>query len=201
MSRAFKLRPVFLLLLTALGCSSSPSGPSTGSLKVTVSGLPVGTPAAVAVTGPGGFNQTVSATQTLADLAPGSYTVAAGNVTVSGTAYSANPASQVLTVNGGSTTVGTVILYSTASTNLTVTITGLGTNTNADVSVTGPNSYSQALHRHDHARESHPRRLHHHGERCDRLRWRNLQRNASHSGQDSGNGGYRECHGDLRSSR
>ncbi len=145
MSRPIKLRPVFLLLLTALGCSSTPSGPSTGSLKVTVSGLPVGTPAAVAVTGPGGFNQTVAATQTLADLAPGSYTVAAGNVTVSGTAYSASPGSQVVTVNGGSMTVSTIILYAAASTNLTVTITGLGTNTNADVTVTGPNSYSQAL--------------------------------------------------------
>jgi hypothetical protein len=144
MSRLTSFRTLVLIVLAA-GCSSTPSGPSTGSLKLTVGGLPTGTAAAISVTGPGGFSQTVSATQTIADLAPGAYTVAASDVIVSGTAYSATPGSQVVSVNGGSTTVGTLILYSAASTNLTISISGLGTNTNADVTVTGPNAYSQAV--------------------------------------------------------
>ncbi len=60
-----------LLAVVLVACSS----PATGSLKVTVNGLPGGVNAAVTVTGPGGYSRTVTATTTLQSLTPGTYAV------------------------------------------------------------------------------------------------------------------------------
>src|SRR6185503_9932618 len=65
-----------------------------GSLLVTVSGLPNGAPAAVTVTGPGGFSRTVNATTTLTQLAAGQYTVTAVDVSYEGSTYTGAPSSQ-----------------------------------------------------------------------------------------------------------
>ena len=82
---------------------SSPTGPSasTGSLTVTIT-APAGVTPTVTVSGPGGYQQSLSATQTLSGLAPGSYTVTAASVTV------ANPIVAAVydaTVTGGPATV------------------------------------------------------------------------------------------------
>jgi sugar lactone lactonase YvrE len=67
-------------VLTAAGCSSSGGGgttaPQTGSLTVTITASAGATPS-VTVSGPGGYHQTLSATQTLTGLAVGSYTITA----------------------------------------------------------------------------------------------------------------------------
>ncbi|PHX64625.1 MAG: hypothetical protein CK550_09020, partial [Gemmatimonadetes bacterium] len=54
---------------------------ATGSIAVVVSGLPGGASGSITVTGPGGYTQRLTATSTLTLLTPGSYTVAAANVT------------------------------------------------------------------------------------------------------------------------
>jgi hypothetical protein len=75
---------LFALLLVA-GCSSShgggTTGPTTGSLAVTIT-APAGATPSVKISGPAGYSQTLSATATLSGLAPGSYTVTAAQVTV-----------------------------------------------------------------------------------------------------------------------
>lgn len=81
---------------------------TTGSLTVTIAGLPSGTDAAVTVTGPGSFSRPVTATQTLTDLEPGSYTVAAAEVTSGGTRYTVTPASRAVTVTAADTASATV---------------------------------------------------------------------------------------------
>lgn len=60
-----------------------------GSLTVTITGLPIGTDAAVNVTGPGGFDQDLTATDTLASLTPGFYEVSGADVIDGGLTYSA----------------------------------------------------------------------------------------------------------------
>ncbi|MEZ4456373.1 MAG: M66 family metalloprotease [Gemmatimonadales bacterium] len=117
---------------------------ATGKLTVTVSGLPGGTPAAITVTGPGGFSQSVTATTTLSDLAPGTYTVAAAGVTGGTTTYAPSPASQTAAVTGAATASRTVA-YSATTGSLTVTIAGLPGGAIAAVTVTGPGSFSQTL--------------------------------------------------------
>ena len=66
------------LLWAAAACSSSKgTAPTpTGNLTVTITGASLATPA-VAISGPDGYNKTITATQTLNGLALGSYTVVA----------------------------------------------------------------------------------------------------------------------------
>ncbi|MGQ0704511.1 MAG: CARDB domain-containing protein, partial [Gemmatimonadales bacterium] len=82
--------------------------PATGSLGVTITGLPSGTPAQVTLTGPGGFSQLLSESQLVSGLAPGPYTLDAAPVTSGGVTYSPAPLSQSRTVYAGQNTTATV---------------------------------------------------------------------------------------------
>jgi hypothetical protein len=144
MSVAARMKSVSLLLLALLGCDGGPSGPSTGgSLRVTILGLPTGSAATVTVTGPGGFNQGLTSTQTLSQLAPGSYAVTATDVNIGGAQYTPSPLTQSVTVNSNQSTA--TVVYSGTTGSLTVNITGLGTSRTAAVTVTGPGGYSQPV--------------------------------------------------------
>jgi hypothetical protein len=136
-------KPHWLLLAILLGCSGDPGGPSGGSLRITVVGLPSGTPASVSVSGPSGFSQMVTATQTIPGLAPGTYTVSASTITVGSTEYSPSPVSQTVAVSGSQSSV--TVQYSPAGGTLVVTINGLGTTGSAAVTVTGPGGYNRSL--------------------------------------------------------
>jgi hypothetical protein len=135
----FKLR--WLLLTAVLACDGG-TGPSSGSLTVTVIGLPGGSSAAITVSGPGGFSQPVTGTQTLSQLTPGTYTVAAGSVMVGTEEYDPSPPSQTVAVNG---TASASVSYGPATGNLSVTVNGLGTGNSAAVTVTGAGGYSRAV--------------------------------------------------------
>jgi sugar lactone lactonase YvrE len=56
-----------------VACAAS----ATGSLQVEVTGLPQGTGASLTATGPGGYSQALTGTQTLTGLSPGTYLVRA----------------------------------------------------------------------------------------------------------------------------
>ncbi|HEY6073688.1 MAG TPA: zinc-dependent metalloprotease family protein, partial [Anaerolineales bacterium] len=135
------LRPLWLVLIVVLGCDGG-NGPSAGNLTVTVLGVPAGSSAAITVTGPGGFSQPVTATQTFTQVTPGTYTVAASSITVGASEYAPSPPNQTVTVNGS---VNASVLYAPATGNLAITVSGLGTASSAAVTVTGPNSYTQAV--------------------------------------------------------
>jgi Bacterial Ig-like domain (group 1)/WD40-like Beta Propeller Repeat len=72
-----------------------------GALTVAISGLPVPGAARVTVTGPQGFSRSLNTTTTLPQLVPGSYTVAADIVPLSGHTYAPDNPSQVLEVRFG----------------------------------------------------------------------------------------------------
>jgi hypothetical protein len=97
---------------------------TTGALTVTITGLPAGTSAAVTVTGPNGFSRAVTATTTLADLTPGSYTVAAADVTNGGTKYTPSPSSRVVSVAAGATASAAVAYAPVAGPSLNLRIDG-----------------------------------------------------------------------------
>ena len=109
--------------LAACGGSDGPTTPAvtTGSLAITVTGLPAGTSAAVTVTGPNSFSQTLTATTTLT-VPAGSYTVAAGTVTVTSTRYVATVSGSPATVTAGGSTSATVAYA--VGTNPTVVLSG-----------------------------------------------------------------------------
>jgi hypothetical protein len=140
-----RLRPLCLLLLTVLGCDGGPTGPSTGRLRVAILGLPPAATGDVTVAGPNGFSQPVTATQTLTQLTPGTYTVSATAVMVGASQYAPAPLNQTVVVNGGDAQSNASVFYSSTSGNLTVTINGLGTSSTAAVTVTGPGGYTQNI--------------------------------------------------------
>src|SRR3954462_4604644 len=101
MSPGARVRLASFLTVVLLGCSGDPSGPTQGILSVNIQGLPAGSPAAVNVTGPSGYAQSVFSSQALTGLTPGVYTVAASSVSVGTTTYSASPTSQTVAVMSG----------------------------------------------------------------------------------------------------
>lgn len=87
--------------LSACDGSSGPSGPepaTTGTMDVTISGLPAGASAGVVVTGPAGFTRTVNATTRLTEMTPGTYTIVAQPIGVHGGVYEPEPGSVAATV-------------------------------------------------------------------------------------------------------
>lgn len=101
----------FLFLLAAIctsllmaGCGGGGGESSSGTLDVSIFGLPAGTQAAINVTGPNSYSTALTGSKVLADLAPGLYMVAAQSVLVGNTTYAPTPASQSVTVNVNGTT-------------------------------------------------------------------------------------------------
>jgi hypothetical protein len=118
--------------------SSSSVGQSMtgGTLALTIAGLPSGVAGNVLVTGPNSYSQTLSSSQSLSHLTPGSYTLQINVVTSSGSNYYAATASQTVTVSNGITTsvqadysviapVTTKVLDPTGSQNLIVSPDGV----------------------------------------------------------------------------
>ena len=95
----------YVLLALVMGCSTATStAPHTGNLSVTVA-APAGL-AQVTITGPGGFTKTITSSTTLA-VAPGTYTVAATDLTskdtIVATVYHATVTGSPATIAIGST--------------------------------------------------------------------------------------------------
>jgi hypothetical protein len=134
---------VLILLLAACGGGGS-TGPTTGSLALAVSGLPVGAEADVSVSGPSGFSREVDGSETLSGLAPGNYTVTAAGVSVGTALYAPSPSTQAIVVSGGDPASAEVV-YAAASGALVVTVLGLPSGTDAAVTVSGPGGYNRPV--------------------------------------------------------
>lgn len=98
---------------------------TSGSLVVTIGGLPGGSAAAVTVTGPAGFHRELAETATLDGLAPGSYTVAAAPVNVGGSTYTPAVASQQAALTPATTVQAMVTYHPPAGTGFNLMIDGL----------------------------------------------------------------------------
>lgn len=92
----------------------------TGSLAIAISGVPGGANAAARLTGPNNYARDLTQSTTIADLATGSYTVAASAVTVAGISYAPAPLSQTVTISAGAT-ANAAIAYAAAPVTLRAT--------------------------------------------------------------------------------
>jgi 6-phosphogluconolactonase (cycloisomerase 2 family) len=133
-------------LWNGCGGSSSP-GPSAGqgSLSVSIGGLPAGASGDVAVSGPAGYSQKLTATQTLTGLAVGNYSVSATDVPSGSTSYSAAVTGSPASVSAGATATVAVAYSLVAPTtgSLAITVGGLPAGVSGDVTVSGPGGFSQ----------------------------------------------------------
>jgi glucose/arabinose dehydrogenase len=128
---------LFMIMLLLAGCGGGggkpglttappPSpGATTGTLAVVISNLPVGIAGAVRVTGPGNFAQDLTQSQTLSNLAPGTYSVAASGITVGAATYVPTPPTQSAVVTAGASVTATVS-YSTSALSLGLTVVASG---------------------------------------------------------------------------
>ena len=107
-------------------------------LRLTVSGLPSGTPADVTLSNDDGFSDTVTGSHTWTDLAPGDYDIDANDVVAGSFVYHPNPSSSQVTARSGTTATATVT-YSTPNGQLNIRVGG---NQNAPYHLSGPNGYS-----------------------------------------------------------
>jgi hypothetical protein len=96
---------------------------TTGSLAVTIAGLPNGVNGDVTVTGPNAYSEQLVGTDTLSGLAPGSYTATAAAVTSGGTRYTASPTAGVLVAAADTASV-TVTYGAAAGPSLNLRIDG-----------------------------------------------------------------------------
>jgi hypothetical protein len=118
---------------------------TTGSLALAVTGLPPGSNGAITITGPNAFSRALAGTTTLTGLTPGNYTVAASNVTIAGSPWTASPPTQVIAVTATPTAAPATVSYAQNPANLAITVSGLPNGTAAALTVTGPNSFSQVV--------------------------------------------------------
>jgi hypothetical protein len=121
--RAIAMTSFSLLALAACGSDdpTAPVTPANGTLAITVSGLPAGVNATIAVTGPSSYSQSPTASATYS-VAPGTYTVAASQVTSNNVRYNAAITGSPATVTSNATATATVTYSITA--NPTVTLSG-----------------------------------------------------------------------------
>jgi len=118
---------------------------TTGSISVAVTGLPQAVSAAVTVSGPNGYVNTVTTSTTLGNLKPGSYTLTAGNATAGTHVYTATPDSRNVTVTAGVTPVSATFAYALSTGGIALSVSGLPNDVAAAITVTGPNGYVRIL--------------------------------------------------------
>ncbi|HKP28767.1 MAG TPA: hypothetical protein VJU15_05170, partial [Gemmatimonadales bacterium] len=80
----------------------------TGSIALTVTGLPAGVAPSLSLSGPGGFTAVPTSAGMVNDLDPGTYTLTATAVLNSGNTWTPGTTSQTITVNAGATATASV---------------------------------------------------------------------------------------------
>ncbi|MEO6447499.1 MAG: hypothetical protein ABIZ91_16910 [Gemmatimonadaceae bacterium] len=142
------------LLLATLACggaegsnatgSPAVNSSSTGSLVLSVSGLPSGSAPLVTVSGPSGYSRSLASAETITGLSPGSYDVVAGEISAGGDRFSVEPATTTATV--AARTATTVSLdYAIRTGSLAIGVAGLPAGAAPSLIVTGPDGFSRTL--------------------------------------------------------
>jgi hypothetical protein len=146
--RAAALASILAALPLFAGCASGGdplSPPSTGGMALVVSGLPASTNASVAVSGPGGFSQSVTGSTNLDNLTPGAYALTSVSVTVGADTYVPAPATQTVIVPASPSRVAAAVTYGLETGRLIVTVNGLPAGTDASITVSNAVGFSQAV--------------------------------------------------------
>lgn len=115
---------------------------TTGSISMVVAGIPPDVPGQVTIAGPGGFRDSVSASRTLGNLAPGIYTVSAGEAIRGLSIYAPRTAEFVLTVSPSLTPVRATVEYRLVTGTLSLNVHGLPPGLDASFSVSGPAGFA-----------------------------------------------------------
>ena len=128
-----------------LGSCGDSNGPRTGSLSLTISGLPLSAPAQVTLSGPNKFSRVLAATEVVAGLRPGAYHISAAPIRDGATRYSPVADTQTVTIGKSNVPVEASVDYTVSSAVLIVTIDGAPASKPPEIRVAGPNGFSQTV--------------------------------------------------------
>lgn len=117
----------------------------TGRLAVLLQGLPAGVQGRATVAGPSGFSVTLTESDTLGNLAPGSYDVSTASITQGGDIYAPNTTRATVTVAAALTPTAVPLTFTLISGSVSLSIVGLPSSVPAAVRLTGPNGYLQQV--------------------------------------------------------
>ncbi|MEO7361866.1 MAG: hypothetical protein ABI120_16160 [Gemmatimonadaceae bacterium] len=118
---------------------------STGAIAFLVTGLSNGVNGAINVTGPAGYQKSITATTTITDLAPGVYTVKSDSVQSGGITYRTAMPTQQVTVTAAMAASPAIIAYSNAIAILTVGVSGVPIGATNMVEVRGPGGFDRFI--------------------------------------------------------
>lgn len=114
---------------------------ATGALTIAVTGLPAGTPAALTLSGPGGFSQAIATTVTLTGLVPGAYAISGSTVT-SGASQYAPAIPPVPAVTAALAPVEVTVDYARLTGSIVLAVTGLPDGVAPVLALAGPGGYA-----------------------------------------------------------
>jgi hypothetical protein len=122
---------LLVALALAAGCSAEPETSAglepvkPGTLALTVAGVPEGSAPAITLSGPGGYSRPVSGTESIGNLTPGTYTLAAGALVADGDRYTPSTPTQSIAVKAGPANTPARIDYEIVTGRLAVSVTGV----------------------------------------------------------------------------
>lgn len=142
---AYSLRLTPLAAAVALLGACEPTGPRTGKLSVTIGGLPGTMPASITLSGPANYSRTVTATEVIAGLKPGEYTISSQPVLDGANRYAPNPPTQTVTIQKSNTPVDASVTYTLATGGLTVSVFGAPAGASPTIQVIGPQNFLRTI--------------------------------------------------------
>jgi hypothetical protein len=145
LSRWVQRIALFVGAVVVLGSCGDSNGPRTGSLSLTISGLPLSAPAQVTLSGPNKFSRVLAATEVVAGLRPGAYHISAAPIRDGATRYSPVADTQTVTIGKSNVPVEASVDYTVSSAVLIVTIDGAPASKPPEIRVAGPNGFSQTV--------------------------------------------------------
>lgn len=119
--------------------------PNSGTLNITVSGLPTGGSGSVVVTGPDTYRRVVGTTTSISALTPGRYHLEAAGVRLAGGSFAPSNAQQDVDVAAGNTAAAISVTYVVAPSIVKVAIGGLPGGSSAAVKLTPPSGSDIAV--------------------------------------------------------
>ena len=134
-------------LIALVACHDGPTKPKTGTFVVAIDGIPVDvlpfTHPPVTVTGPNGFQATISLSSIFENMPPGTYTLTADTVRTATTSFGAPPSSrQIEVVGGGHDSL--LVHYAPVTGSLFVSL-GLSTGVIPKFRIEGPNGFDLSI--------------------------------------------------------
>jgi len=131
--------------LAVLGSCTDSNGPRTGTLSLTIAGLPVSAAAQVTLVGPNNYSRVLTATEVVAGLRPGVYRISAAAIRDGATRYSPLADTQTVAIAKSNVPVEASVEYAVSSAVLIVAVDGAPASKPPEIRVSGPNGFLQTV--------------------------------------------------------